>query len=433
MLKLAFLTLKTKLLQILLFLCSATSFAQIRVQYLDNPPAIDGNADDWESTKRYTYQAKKHVVLSRNQNQYAFGYDEVNLYAIFEIRDKHLVDLALDKSGSPRLTFNDAIEFYIDSKGDSHSKMDADDYQVIVDLNGNLTVFRGGDKFLMQVVESQVPKDTITDNFVMDVRTNYNGTISKNQDTDLGYVIEFQIPWASLGTHVHEGSQLKIDVGFNDADEFLDIRPLTEEDSIPNYSFESIGGQTNLGFPEYWQKAILVGKASFWKKINQDYGKYWWILGLVILIFFMPSMFILIRQNYKLRQIRPKDDSSEQKFNAIFNEIKIVNSEEETFIKKAKTFILQNLDQNTTPAELADELSVSLRQLQRIFKDKLDTTPTNFITSIKMEEAAVLLRQTDKTISEVAYSVGFSDPAYFTRTFKKYFAKSPSEFTKNNQ
>lgn len=48
-----------------------------------------------------------------------------------------------------------------------------------------------------------------------------------------------------------------------------------------------------------------------------------------------------------------------------------------------------------------------------------------------MEEAAKMLLKNEFNVSEIAYALGFSDPAYFTRLFKKYFGESPSEFTKN--
>ncbi len=50
---------------------------------------------------------------------------------------------------------------------------------------------------------------------------------------------------------------------------------------------------------------------------------------------------------------------------------------------------------------------------------------SNFIRSIRLEEGRMLLFSTRQTISEIAYSVGFNDPNYFTRTFTKEFGVSP--------
>jgi AraC-like DNA-binding protein len=94
---------------------------------------------------------------------------------------------------------------------------------------------------------------------------------------------------------------------------------------------------------------------------------------------------------------------------------------------KAREYLMANLDKSIKPEALAQELGVSLRQLQRVFRDGLDTTPNTFIILIKLEVAAEMLKQNNLNISEVAYSVGFNDPSYFSRVFKKYFNISPSE------
>ncbi|WP_147322832.1 helix-turn-helix domain-containing protein [Emticicia sp. C21] len=425
-----------KTLFISFFLLQLVSFgqAQISIHYLNSTPAIDGFADDWDLKNVNTFNSKARNVFSVNQAKYALGYDKQNLYGLFQISDKHLTDLALDKSGSPRLTFNDAIELYIDAKNNSQRRMDVSDFQIIIDLNGNVTVFRGGDRFLMQVVKALVPKDTITTNFVIEAKTTKEGSLNDGKDTDNQYTIEFRLPWASLGIDPKEGEHFKMDLCFNDADEFLNIKPLPESDPIPHYSYESITGNTDFGYPDKWTTTILVGHASWWKKLNETYGHYWWILSLIIVLILMPAIVYLSISNSKLRQIQPKSVEIDEKLTLIFSEpvkrkVAEINSEK-VFVKNAKAFIISQLDNDITPAELAKELGVSLRQLQRIFKDELDITPNNFIITLKMEEAAKMLKIEDKNISEIAYAIGYSEPAYFTKVFKKYFGQSPKEYVK---
>lgn len=418
-----------KLLFFLLFLSFYPIKAQIQISYQEKFAKVDGEINDWSSVN-YSFKQTSHQVKSLNTLRYDFGFDETYFYGVFQVKDKQLTDLAKDKNGSPRLTFNDGIEFYIDTQNNSKTVMDDDDYQLIMDFMGNLTVFRGGDKYLLKVKEYQVPKDTVTNHFIMDFAAKFEGTINNEADIDSGYVIEFRIAWAALGIRPHEGQTFKIDVCMNDADEYIDIKPLGEEDMIPNYAFQSVNNNANFGFPSTWTKATLKGSASGWKQINLKYAQYWWILVLIILLLFMLSVIILARKNYMLRQIQPKNRDLTSKLTAFLDSEKIVLLPEDTFVGQAKQYILGRLDQNTNPVELADALAISLRQLQRTFKEKLNTTPTNFITTLKMEEAAKMLLNSDNNISEIAYALGFSDPAYFTRLFKKYFGKSPSDFTK---
>lgn len=103
------------------------------------------------------------------------------------------------------------------------------------------------------------------------------------------------------------------------------------------------------------------------------------------------------------------------------------------FQTKCAKFILENLEKEISPSNLAENLNMSLRQLQRQFKEETDATPTDFIRKIKLEEAAKLLVEGKQTIAEIAYSIGFSDPAYFSRIFKKHFNKTPTNFQENAQ
>jgi AraC-like DNA-binding protein len=51
-----------------------------------------------------------------------------------------------------------------------------------------------------------------------------------------------------------------------------------------------------------------------------------------------------------------------------------------------------------------------------------------FIRSIRLQQALVFMETTQYNVSEIAYKVGFNDPAYFTRVFKKQFGQSPSYY-----
>ena len=52
---------------------------------------------------------------------------------------------------------------------------------------------------------------------------------------------------------------------------------------------------------------------------------------------------------------------------------------------------------------------------------------TEFIKKIRLSEANKLLKENSLTVSEIAYRVGFNDPSYFSRSFRKMFGKNPSE------
>jgi AraC-like DNA-binding protein len=67
-------------------------------------------------------------------------------------------------------------------------------------------------------------------------------------------------------------------------------------------------------------------------------------------------------------------------------------------------------------------------QLYRKLKNLTSLAGNEFIRSIRLQQAKILLESAQLNISEVAYQVGFNDPAYFTRAFKKQYGRTPKSF-----
>jgi AraC-like DNA-binding protein len=86
-----------------------------------------------------------------------------------------------------------------------------------------------------------------------------------------------------------------------------------------------------------------------------------------------------------------------------------------------------HLDQSLTPGQLAKELRVSLRTLERVVAATLECTPSQLIAAMKMREARRLLISGAFRVSEVAYRLGFASPAHFSTRFKSFYRVSPSQ------
>ena len=89
--------------------------------------------------------------------------------------------------------------------------------------------------------------------------------------------------------------------------------------------------------------------------------------------------------------------------------------------------IYRHLEENVAPAQIAEELFVSLRTLERGLAVALDCTPRQLIGAIKMREARRLLHGGGHRVGEVAYRLGFSDPFHFSRRFKAFYGVAPSQ------
>ena len=104
---------------------------------------------------------------------------------------------------------------------------------------------------------------------------------------------------------------------------------------------------------------------------------------------------------------------------------------EHSFINKLIECIELHLtDSDFDLGYIASELNVSKSTMNRKIKAITGMTPMDFVRNIRLKFACKLLKSGDKNISEIAYSVGFSNPKYFSTCFKEEFGLTPSEFIK---
>lgn len=97
---------------------------------------------------------------------------------------------------------------------------------------------------------------------------------------------------------------------------------------------------------------------------------------------------------------------------------------------RAVRYLYTHLEHQVTPSELASELNVSLRTLQRQISEALGCSPRDLIVAVKMHEGKRLLAIGDLQVTEVARAVGFEDAFYFSKRFRAYYGLPPSELRK---
>ncbi|NBC09069.1 MAG: helix-turn-helix domain-containing protein, partial [Bacteroidetes bacterium] len=101
---------------------------------------------------------------------------------------------------------------------------------------------------------------------------------------------------------------------------------------------------------------------------------------------------------------------------------------EDAFLQQLREIVEAHIDQNFSIPWLAQQVHISRSQLSRKTKALIGKTPTDFITDIRIARSKQLLRETDLLVSEVAYAVGYDDPAFFSRVFRDKTGLSPSEW-----
>ena len=90
--------------------------------------------------------------------------------------------------------------------------------------------------------------------------------------------------------------------------------------------------------------------------------------------------------------------------------------------------IHENLQTQTSIANLAEEASVSVSTLERLFREHMDTTPRQFILQVKISTACDWLMKTDMQVKEIASRLGYEEHANFTRAFTKLMGMSPRAY-----
>lgn len=99
-------------------------------------------------------------------------------------------------------------------------------------------------------------------------------------------------------------------------------------------------------------------------------------------------------------------------------------------LKKVLELMRSNIEEPLTLEELLHYASVSRRQLERLFQNHLETSPSRYYLELRITYARRLLQQTNKPIIEVAIASGFVSSSHFSNCFKDYFGVAPSNFRK---
>lgn len=110
----------------------------------------------------------------------------------------------------------------------------------------------------------------------------------------------------------------------------------------------------------------------------------------------------------------------------------VVWKQEDGVAKRAALLILNNISENTTIKDVADSLFISKAYLSELFKRDTGLSLLDYMSSVKIERAKYLLETTTIKNYEIAEMLGFRDPEYFSKVFKKHTGVPPSSYRKEN-
>lgn len=138
-------------------------------------------------------------------------------------------------------------------------------------------------------------------------------------------------------------------------------------------------------------------------------------------------IYILFYIGY-IRQ-RPVD----KKVVVLYEQLNVGNESDETLDRIVKYIAREYANSELTVQTVATEVGVLPAKITGILQEKRNCSYKQYLNAIRLEEAKRLLRETDRTITEIAYKVGYRSVTHFNRIFKEAAGVSPSAFrSKNN-
>lgn len=128
----------------------------------------------------------------------------------------------------------------------------------------------------------------------------------------------------------------------------------------------------------------------------------------------------LLRSRIMLRSVFASDKRETE-------EEEKLNEADKTFVGRLRTAIQENIgDSDFSVERLGEEIGLSRVQLYRKVKALTGQTPVELLRKARLTKARQLLEKTEKSVSEIAYEVGFTSPSYFNKCFKDEFDINPS-------
>ena len=218
------------------------------------------------------------------------------------------------------------------------------------------------------------------------------GTLNNDQDVDTYYSIELAIPWEKLGIKAQETNSFGLNIWNCDKD-YVD----------GNYYYSSwttqMGNQEN---PSEWGDVVFISHSNL---LNH---------ALLLCIGLTFGVIIIAQLRYYTKKRYKKTAHVEKEY-----------------IVKAKKYIEEHYSrEHLSREEVAKYVNLTSSYFGNLFKQETGENFTEYLILVKIDKAKSLLIHTDKTISEIAFEVGFSSSSYFGSLFKKNEKTSPKEFHK---
>lgn len=272
--------------------------------------------------------------------------------------------------------------------------------------------------------------------------------IDKSLSTSLKIVSYFpESSCESAGWHIHPEYEL-VYIKNGNGELKIDTKTVSYDDGvlvflgggIPHDDFGNSLNANNIEVVIQFDQQFVDEKLS----IFPEFGS---IRSLVaasnqVLIFSDPRKRLLANQFESLDHLSNEEKlitflhilsqlSKSEDHHILFSEQRIPIKHNEVYrLEQIFEHINQNYGSKISVNELALSIGLTPNSFCRFFRKHTKNTFVDFLNSFRVSKATELMAQPNLTIAEIMYLTGFSDPSYFSRQFKRYVGKTPSEFKK---
>jgi AraC-like DNA-binding protein len=105
--------------------------------------------------------------------------------------------------------------------------------------------------------------------------------------------------------------------------------------------------------------------------------------------------------------------------------------EKQALVDEIKLYIEKNYKSDLSLKQISEEFFTSPATVSRIFKEHLGDTPINYLIQYRMKKAEALIERNEEvSVTEVANLIGYKDAYYFSKLFKKYYGSSPTKYSR---
>jgi AraC-like DNA-binding protein len=188
------------------------------------------------------------------------------------------------------------------------------------------------------------------------------------------------------------------------------------------YSWIALKGR---GVEKILEETSLSIDKNVFRHHNFDFFKYFSIQHRNAISYSVQEVMLLKSSLYsflsQLIALNPAEPEKEKK------------SRENLYVKAVVDIINTNFHNKMTVEQIAEHIGLNMSYLGKLFKDEKGITIKNYLTSVRIQRACELLRNTEYTVADIARSVGYQDQLQFSKIFKKYRSVSPARFRNENK